>query len=217
MSLFSRACMMAVALAVTVPFAISMPAQARDRHDGGGHNGFSNGSVSGGNMSRMWRRNHQARTDDNHRHRNRDRNVLGRDIVGGNLFHDNHRRRHDGQFGNDWRFGRDWQVARPDWVGQPDLLRNRVRPYYAGPYRPYYAGQYDDRERFNNNFYGGSISAYDDPGNGMYFYVDGYGDGMGDQGGYSVRPTNSAKVIIVSPETETSSCSFEGGVCVIRP
>lgn len=229
MSLFSRACMTAIALAVTVPLVAALPAAARDRHDGGGHRGFSSGEISGGNISRnsFWKRNHQARNGDNRHRRNRDRNAFGRDIVGGNISRDNRHWKRDWRARNGWGFGRDWQYARPGWVGQPDLWRDRARPYYArpyrpyyaGPYRPYYAGQYDEPERFNNNFYGGSISAYDDPGNGMYFYMDGYGDGMGDGGGYplSVRPANNAKVITVSPETETASCTYEAGVCVIRP
>ncbi|MBD9374819.1 hypothetical protein IB238_19515 [Rhizobium sp. ARZ01] len=208
--------MTAIALAVTVPL-IALPALARDRHEGGSHRGFSNREVSGGNMTRsnIWKRNHRARNDGDRR--NRHRSVITGITTSSRVFRDNHRW---WRARNNWNFNRTWHRGGNNWDRNWSGVRNRVRPYYAGPYRPYYAGQYDDRERFNNNFYGGSISAYDDPGNGMYFYVDGYGDGMGDgQGGYplSARPANNAKVIIVSPETEASSCSFEAGVCVIRP
>nr|WP_316656723.1 hypothetical protein [uncultured Gellertiella sp.] len=59
--------------------------------------------------------------------------------------------------------------------------------------------------------YAGAISAERVKGNGIYFYVDGLGDG----GVEPVRPNPSAKVIKV--EKNTSACAFEAGVCVIRP
>ncbi len=225
MSLFSRACMTAIALAATFPLLLAQPAESRDRHEGGGNRNFSNTDVRGGNMprDRYWKRKHDARNNDRDRQRgrhwNRDRNFAGREVQGGNVFTDN------------WRWRRDWRAANNwgDWgprnTWRNDAWRGPARPYYARPYyegpvRPYYAGQSAGRERFGNNFYGGSISAYQDPGNGNYFYVDGYYDEMGDAGGNAMpafRSVNNAKVIVVTPETETAACSFEQGVCVIRP
>ncbi|WP_341857936.1 hypothetical protein [Sinorhizobium medicae] len=65
--------------------------------------------------------------------------------------------------------------------------------------------------------YAGGLSAYRDEGNGIYFSRD---------GGYSylagdtiVRNTSSkrAKIIILSPQVNASACSWERGVCVVRP
>jgi hypothetical protein len=241
MSLFSRACMTAIALAATFPLMLAQPAEARDRHEGGGNRSFSNSNVSGGNMprDRHWKRKHDARNNDRDgrrdRHWNRDRNFAGRDVQGGNVFTDNWRWRRDWRAGNDWGQRNHWG-QRNDWrndanrrhagsIWRNDAWRGPARPYYARPYyegsaRPYYAGQSAGREHFTNNFYGGSISAYEDPGNGNYFYVDNYYDEIGDAGGNympALRAVNNAKVVVVTPETETAACSFEAGVCVIRP
>lgn len=64
------------------------------------------------------------------------------------------------------------------------------------------------------NFYGGAITAWRDPGNGVYFDFDddamsGRVDGVFDPG----RP--QAKVIEVLPGN--NGCSWEAGVCVVRP
>lgn len=245
MNLFSRACMTAFALAaVTLPLvlapALAPLAEARDRNEGGSRN-FSSRGISGGNMARdrssgdrEWKRRHGA-GNDHGRDRYRRSHASNTDIRGGNISPNNRR------WDRNWDRG-DWNRAnwnRASWERRAwernawrsdrhDIARdwsNRARPYYAGSVHPYYAGQQDRRERFSNNFYGGAISAYQDPGNGYYFYIDGYDDGMGDMaGGYppSFRPGdqpsgNQAKVIIVSPETEAAACSFEQGVCVIRP
>lgn len=244
MSLFSRACMPAIALAaISLTIAISTPAAAEDRHEGGRNRSGFNSNVTGGNTPRdLWgnnnsRRQHARNDRDGDRNGDRIRRWNGNrdfsgNITGGNtprdLWGNNWRRNNHGPNWR-WRDDRDWRIGRNDWGrdwnnnwrrdwnnGRDwDNVGNRIRPYYMGPYRPYYAGQYNDRERFNNNFYGGSISAYDDPGNGMYFYVDGYGDG-GD--GYPEPRTapQGLKVISVTPETMNSGCSWEAGVCVIR-
>lgn len=64
--------------------------------------------------------------------------------------------------------------------------------------------------------YAGGISAYRDPGNGIYFSQEGnyryYDDGQ-----FAPPPkVNRAKIIVVSPRTLNRSCAFEHGVCVIR-
>ncbi|MEW9613682.1 hypothetical protein AB3G45_07600 [Shinella sp. S4-D37] len=64
----------------------------------------------------------------------------------------------------------------------------------------------------DRNFYGGAISAYRDPGNGIYFYVDRnryYEDRVD-----APRVENRGKVIVVTPGQ--NGCSWEAGVCVIR-
>ncbi|MBP1873402.1 hypothetical protein LPJGGPFB_00131 [Ensifer adhaerens] len=64
--------------------------------------------------------------------------------------------------------------------------------------------------------YAGGISAYRDPGNGIYFSQEGnyryYDDGQ-----FAPPPkVNRAKIIVVSPRTFNRACAFEHGVCVIR-
>lgn len=68
--------------------------------------------------------------------------------------------------------------------------------------------------REDRNFYGGAISAYRDPGNGLYFYIDrdGYADELIDAPFVENR---RPKVITVTPGQD--GCSWEAGVCVIRP
>ena len=65
-----------------------------------------------------------------------------------------------------------------------------------------------------SNFYGGAITAYRDRGNGTYFYIDSddyFGDVMDALGLNRGGP----KVITVQPGQD--GCSWEMGVCVIRP
>lgn len=66
----------------------------------------------------------------------------------------------------------------------------------------------------SGDFYGGAISAYRDPGNGTYFYIDNdrYDD---DMLGVPSAENRGPKVIIVTPGL--NGCSWEAGVCVIRP
>ncbi|OCP18116.1 MULTISPECIES: hypothetical protein [unclassified Ensifer] len=64
--------------------------------------------------------------------------------------------------------------------------------------------------------YVGGISAYRDPGNGIYFSQEGnyryYDDGQF----APPQPVKRAKIIVVSPKTFNHSCAWEHGVCVIR-
>lgn len=72
----------------------------------------------------------------------------------------------------------------------------------------------DRHWRKDRNFYGGSISAYRDPGNGIYFYIDRdrYYDDLVD---VPLVENRGPKVIVVTPGQ--NGCSWEAGVCVIRP
>lgn len=64
--------------------------------------------------------------------------------------------------------------------------------------------------------YAGGISAYRDPGNGIYFSQEGnyryYDDAQ-----FAPPPkVNRAKIIVVSPKMLNRACAYEHGVCVIR-
>ncbi len=71
----------------------------------------------------------------------------------------------------------------------------------------------DRHWRKDRNFYGGAISAYRDPGNGIYFYVD--RDRYYEDRVDAPLVENRGKVIVVTPGQ--NDCSWEAGVCVIRP
>lgn len=58
--------------------------------------------------------------------------------------------------------------------------------------------------------FAGTISALRVRGVGTYFYVEGFGGNRRD-----MIPAPKAKIISV--ETERDPCSYESGVCVIRP
>lgn len=205
MSLFSRASMTAIALAaMTLPLLLAAPSEARDRQDR--HHRASRSEFFGGAMrdNKHFKRRHFARHDGRF---NRGFGSFGRGVV-----------TVDRGFGT---VRRGWQNADRGWGRFGGSQLDRPAPYYTGSARPYYAGQY---RLYNNsdvagNFYGGAISGYQDPGNGYYFYTNGYGyDGIGDGGGYPTpASSNRGKLVVVTPETENASCSWEAGVCVIRP
>lgn len=69
--------------------------------------------------------------------------------------------------------------------------------------------------RKDRDFYGGAISAYRDPGNGTYFYIDRDAYYDDDVVGAPVAESRGPKVITVTPGG--NGCSWEAGVCVIRP
>jgi hypothetical protein len=71
----------------------------------------------------------------------------------------------------------------------------------------------DRHWRKDRNFYGGAISAYRDPGNGTYFYID--SDRFIDGIDTPLTANRGPKVIVVTPGQ--NGCSWEAGVCVIRP
>lgn len=59
--------------------------------------------------------------------------------------------------------------------------------------------------------FAGNVSALKIRGHGTYFYVD----GLGNRATENQAPPPNAKVINVGKEKNT--CSYENGVCVIRP
>ena len=89
--------------------------------------------------------------------------------------------------------------ARDDW-------RPRDRRKHGDP-----RAERHDRWRKDGDFYGGALTAYRDAGNGIYFYLDGDAEGF-------YRPlveNRGPSVIHVVPGQ--SGCSWEAGVCVVRP
>ncbi|MDK1377199.1 MULTISPECIES: hypothetical protein [unclassified Sinorhizobium] len=65
--------------------------------------------------------------------------------------------------------------------------------------------------------YAGGISAFRQEGNGIYFSQYG-GDNYYTEGAIDpAPPLKRAKIIVVSPQSNDSACSWEHGVCVIRP
>ncbi|OHV83399.1 hypothetical protein [Ensifer sp. LCM 4579] len=65
--------------------------------------------------------------------------------------------------------------------------------------------------------YAGNLSAYRDEGNGIYFSRSGNYGYIAENGFYARAPGKRAKIIVVTPGTNASACSFEAGVCVVRP
>lgn len=89
----------------------------------------------------------------------------------------------------------------------PDQRVNYRQPAYGGGDFP--------SATLGGTYFGG-LSAWTDPGNGMYFYSQrggyGYYSGAADTDYRAPR----AKIIRVTPSTAGSACSWEAGVCVIR-
>lgn len=66
----------------------------------------------------------------------------------------------------------------------------------------------------NNGTYAGGISAVRFKRNGTYFAVDG---GILNRGYYRGGSTAGPRLIRVDSKTAGAKCSYEAGVCVIRP
>lgn len=64
--------------------------------------------------------------------------------------------------------------------------------------------------------YAGGISAYRNPGNGIYFGQEGNYRYYDDEQFAPPPKVNRAKIIVVSPKMLNRACAFEHGVCVIR-
>ncbi|MDW9639158.1 hypothetical protein [Sinorhizobium meliloti] len=88
--------------------------------------------------------------------------------------------------------------------------------YPSGGYDSY--GSYDFPTPIPDiGTYAGGLSAFREEGNGIYFSRDG---GYAYLAGETVAANPSskrAKIIIVSPQVNASACSWEHGVCVVRP
>lgn len=65
--------------------------------------------------------------------------------------------------------------------------------------------------------YAGGISAFRQEGNGIYFRQYGNYNYLTEGATDPAPPLNRAKIIVVSPQPNDRACSWEHGVCVIRP
>ncbi|NRP69441.1 hypothetical protein ILFOPFJJ_00307 [Ensifer psoraleae] len=65
--------------------------------------------------------------------------------------------------------------------------------------------------------YAGGISAFRQEGNGIYFRQYGNSGYFGEDAIDAAPPLKRAKIIVVSPQPNDRVCSWEHGVCVIRP
>ncbi|WEX88938.1 hypothetical protein PZN02_001466 [Sinorhizobium garamanticum] len=65
--------------------------------------------------------------------------------------------------------------------------------------------------------YAGGISAFRQEGNGIYFSQYGNYNYLTEGAADPAPPLNRAKIIVVSPQQNDRVCSWEHGVCVIRP
>ena len=93
--------------------------------------------------------------------------------------------------------------SRDDW-----LPRDRwVREHRRGERHREHRGHKD------RNFYGGAITAYRDFGNGIYFYID--RDHAGGTNDLPRVESRGPQIIEVIPGR--NGCSWEAGVCVVRP
>ncbi|WP_156392507.1 hypothetical protein [Rhizobium sp. Root482] len=135
--------------------------------------------------------------DRHHRHRDRDVWLSGRNA-------ERHFDRRDDRYSDRRHFDRD---RRPD-------SRIVIREYRDR------SGRRDDESNFPSQSRGGTyfggLSAWTDPGNGIYFSSERGGYGYGTYDGETVYPPSRPKIIHVNPRTASRACSYEAGVCVIR-
>ncbi|MEI2299214.1 hypothetical protein [Ensifer sp. MJa1] len=119
-------------------------------------------------------------------------------------------RPYPGPYAERWGNGGGWirdRAGREIWT-------TSGRPYSYG--RGSYGGDDFPDSISGIGTYGGGISAYSDPGNGIYINVEG-NYVYSDDGDYTQPPQgNRGKIINVTPKNMNSSCSYEHGVCVIR-
>lgn len=107
------------------------------------------------------------------------------------------------------------RYARPGRDRGPVIVINGGG-YASGGYGSY--GSYDFPTPIPDiGTYAGGLSAFRDEGNGIYFSRDGgYAYFAGETA--AANPSSKrAKIIIVSPQVNASACSWEHGVCVVRP
>lgn len=108
-----------------------------------------------------------------------------------------------------------WQPRHHGHHSRHKLLPTLERESHGGGLSTRLRYSRSDREyAHGGNFYGGAIAAYRNGGNGTYFYID--DDGAIERPGRPTKRERSGpKIIIVTPGL--SGCSWEAGVCVIRP
>lgn len=88
----------------------------------------------------------------------------------------------------------------------------------SGGYAPGSYGGYDLPSVIPDlGTYAGNLSAYRDQGNGIYFSQAGRYRYVAETGIDAAPPAKRAKIITVTPQTIASACSWEEGVCVVRP
>jgi hypothetical protein len=92
------------------------------------------------------------------------------------------------------------------------------RGYDAGSYSGGIDGGYDFPSGIPGlGTYAGNLSAYQQPGNGIYFSQAGSYSYFAEDDVEPASPAERPKIIVVSPQTNASACSWEHGICVIRP
>jgi hypothetical protein len=127
-------------------------------------------------------------------------------IASGDLFDVQTRTRHVRL--KDRRF----HFARRDRKGRPRII------IVGGGYAPDAYGGYDLPSVIPGlGTYAGSLSAYREQGNGIYFSRAGSYRYVAENGTDAYAPAKRAKIIVVTPQTSASACSWEAGVCVVRP
>lgn len=93
--------------------------------------------------------------------------------------------------------------------------RHEPRKYGQRKHHRHHAARYHGRHwKKGDNFYGGAITAYRDPGNGIYFYIEN-DRRTGWMEGSTARARSGLRIIETGPAN--SGCSWEAGVCVVRP
>jgi hypothetical protein len=92
------------------------------------------------------------------------------------------------------------------------------RRYGAGRYSGDIDGSYDFPSGIPGlGTYAGNLSAYQEPGNGIYFGQAGDYSYIGGDDVEAGPPPERPKIIVVSPQTNAGACAWEHGVCIIRP
>jgi hypothetical protein len=107
------------------------------------------------------------------------------------------------------------RYARPGRDRGPVIVINGGG-YASGGYGSY--GSYDFPTPIPDiGTYAGGLSAFRDEGNGIYFSRDGGYAYLAGETAAADPSSKRAKIIIVSPQVNASACSWEHGVCVVRP
>lgn len=107
------------------------------------------------------------------------------------------------------------RYARPGRDRGPVIVINGGG-YASGGYGSY--GSYDFPTPIPDiGTYAGGLSAFRDEGNGIYFSRDGGYAYLAGETAAANPSSKRAKIIIVSPQVNASACSWEHGVCVVRP
>ena len=173
-------------------FTAGSLAEARDRGDG---------HFNRRDRERPRHERHEAisgiNADRYHRHRDRNRDVW---LSGRNT-----ERRHF-----DRRFDRDY---RSDRLSESRIVVRQYRDRDRSG-RQHDNGDFPTQQQGGTYF--GALSAWADPGNGIYFRSERGGYGYGTYDGETDYRPSRPKIIHVNPKTVNRACSYEAGVCVIR-